>query len=99
MQVVHPRCCGLDVHKNLLVACFMETDPSGQLTKQTRSFGATVKEILELGDWLASLACTTLVMESTGSYWKPVYNLLEGQIELMVVNAQHIKAVPGRKTD
>lgn len=99
MQVVHPRCCGLDVHKKLIVGCFMATDPSGALTKQTRSFGTTVKELLELGDWLASLECSIVVMESTGSYWKPVYNLLEGQFELMVVNAQHIKAVPGRKTD
>jgi transposase len=77
----------------------METDPTGQVAKQTRSFGATVPELLELGDWLASKECTTVVMESTGSYWKPVYNLLEGQFELMVVNAQHIKAVLGRKTD
>lgn len=99
MQVVHPRCVGLDVHKKLIVACFMATEGDGAVSKQTRSFGATVKELLELGDWLASLECTTVVMESTGSYWKPVYNLLEGQFELMVVNAQHIKAVPGRKTD
>jgi transposase len=99
VQVVHPRCCGLDVHKKLVVGCFMATDSSGQLTKQIRSFGATVKELLELGDWLVSLECNIVVMESTGSYWKPVYNLLEGQFELLVVNAQHIKAVPGRKTD
>lgn len=99
MQVIHPRCCGLDVHKKLIVACVMTTNSQGEVTKQTRSFGATVKELLELGDWLSSLECTTVVMESTGSYWKPVYNLLEGQFELIVVNAQHIKAVPGRKTD
>lgn len=99
MQVVHPRCCGLNVHKKLLVACFMTTTSQGEVTKQTRSFGATVKELLELGDWLSSLECTTVVMESTGSYWKPVYNLLEGQFELIVVNAQPIKTVPGRKTD
>lgn len=99
MQVIHPQCAGLDVHKKLVVACFIATKEDGTTDKQVRSFGTTVKELLELGDWLASLGCQQIVMESTGSYWKPVYNLLEGQFALMVVNAQHIKAVPGRKTD
>lgn len=99
MQAIHPRWCGLDFHTKSAVACFMATDAAGLVQKQTRSFGTTVRELLSLGDWLSELACQVVVMESTGVYWKPVYNLLEGQFELVAVNAQHIKAVLGRKTD
>lgn len=95
MQVLHERCCGLDVHKKTVVACVIT--PEGQ---ETKSFGSTTKELLRMGDWLLERGVTHVAMESTGVYWQPVYNLLEGTgLELLVVNAQHIKAVPGKKTD
>jgi transposase len=99
MQVLPPRCAGLDVHKASVVACVMLTAANGAVTQETKTFGTTTAEILALGDWLKSHGVTIAAMESTGVYWKPIYNLLEGQLELLVVNAQHIKAVPGRKTD
>ncbi len=95
MQVVHERCCGLDVHKKNVVACVLSSEG-----EQVRTFGTMTRELLGLLDWLQERGVTCLAMESTGVYWKPVYNLLEGQgIELMVVNPGHMKAVPGRKTD
>jgi transposase len=95
MRVLYERCCGLDVHKKTVVACVLT--PQGQ---QVRTFGTTTRELLALGDWLRAQGCTHVAMESTGVFWKPVYNLLEGTgLELLVVNAQHVKAVPGRKTD
>lgn len=95
MQVVHERCCGLDVHKKNVVACVLT--PKGQ---QVRTFGTVTRELLKLLDWLQEERVTHLAMESTGVYWKPVHNLLEGHgIELTVVNPAHMKAVPGRKTD
>ena len=95
MQVVHERCCGLDVHKKTVVACVLTTE-----RREVRTFGTVTRELLRLADWLGEERVTHVAMESTGVYWKPVYNLLEDQgIELMVVNAQHIKTVPGRKTD
>jgi transposase len=95
MEVVYQRCCGLDVHKRSVVAC--RVTPEG---KEFRTFGTMTKDLLALGDWLVEGGVTHVAMESTGVYWQPVYNLLEGLgLELLVVNAQHIKAVPGRKTD
>lgn len=95
MQVVHERCCGLDVHKKSITACIITTKG-----KETRTFGAMTRDILQLADWIQEKKCTHVAMESTGVYWKPVYNLLETyNLELLVVNAHHIKAVPGRKTD
>ena len=96
MQVVHEVCCGLDVHKKSVTACVLWA--SGR-RKQIRAFGTFTRELLELGDWLRACGVTHVAMESTGVYWKPVWNLLEGQFEVLLVNAQHIKAVPGRKTD
>ena len=96
MQVVHEVCCGLDVHKKSVTACVLWA--SGR-RRQTRAFGTFTRELLELGDWLRACGVTHVAMESTGVYWKPVWNLLEGQFEVRLVNAQHIKAVPGRKTD
>jgi len=96
MQVVHEVCCGLDVHKKSVTACVLWA--SGR-RRQTRAFGTFTRELLELGDWLRACGVTHVAMESTGVYWKPVWNLLEGQFEVLLVNAQHIKAVPGRKTD
>jgi transposase len=96
MQVVHEVCCGLDVHKKSVTACVLWA--SGR-RRQTRAFGTFTRELLELGDWLRDCGVTHVALESTGVYWKPVWNLLEGQFEVLLVNAQHIKAVPGRKTD
>jgi transposase len=99
MQVFHLRCCGLDVHKDSVVACVRLVDPSGRLDQQVRSFTTTTRGILQLGDWLMEHQVSIAAMESTGVYWKPIWNLLEDQLELMLVNAGHIKQVPGRKTD
>lgn len=98
MQVIYERCCGLDVHKRTITACLLKWLGSGW-QKELRQFGTMTKELLALLDWLVSEGCTHVAMESTGVYWKPVYNILEGQFELLVVNAQHLKAVPGSKTD
>jgi len=94
MRVIHERCCGVDIHKKLVVVCAVT--PEG---RETKSFGTMTKELLLLADWLRERSVTHVAMESTGVYWKPVYNLLEGEFTVWVVNAQHMKAVPGRKTD
>ena len=95
MNVIYSRCCGLDVHKQTIVACLIT--PKG---KEIRTFGTMTESLLELADWLAANNCTAVAMESTGVYWKPIYNILEATgMEILVVNAQHIKNVPGRKTD
>lgn len=95
MQVVYESCCGLDVHKKTVVACLRTGT-----TREVRTWGTMTGELLEMITWLQDQHCTMVAMESTGSYWKPIYNLLEAAaMPAMVVNAQHIKAVPGRKTD
>ena len=94
MEPILDRCCGLDVHKKSVVAWVIT--PEGQ---ETRRFGTTTGKLLVLTDWLKEQGVTHVAMESTGVYWKPVYNLLEEEFQVMVVNAAHIKAVPGRKTD
>lgn len=99
MEVVHPACAGLDVHKKTVVACRITPGGGGVRAREIRTFGATTPELLRLADWLAEGGVTHAAMESTGSYWKPVHNLLEDRFTLLVVNAAHIKAVPGRKTD
>jgi transposase len=99
MQVLYEHCCGLDVHKKSVVACLITPDSQGKPHKEKRTFGTVTAELLRMADWLAAAGCTHVAMESTGVYWKPIYNLLEGQFEVLLVNAQHLKAVPGRKTD
>jgi transposase len=99
MDVVHPRCCGLDVHKQTVVACVLISSPTGQPDKTLRTFGTLTDELLALSDWLAGQGVTHVALEATASYWKPVWNLLESRFELLLANAQHIKSVPGRKTD
>jgi transposase len=99
VEILYQSCCGLDVHKKMIVACLRRADEAGKVGKQVRTFGTTTSELLSLSDWLVEAGCTHVALEATGVYWKPVYNILEGQMELLVVNAQHIKAVPGRKTD
>jgi transposase len=99
VDVVHARCCGLDIHKKLVVACLITSGQGTAAQKEIRTFGTMTDDLLALGDWLAGAGCTHVAMESTSVYWKPIYNLLEGSFELLLVNARHIKAVPGRKTD
>lgn len=99
MEQIYERCCGLDVHKNRVVACLRMPGPSGRRRSEVHTFGTTTGELLRLADWLTENGCTHAAMESTGVYWKPVFNVLEGVCEILLVNAQHIKAVPGRKTD
>jgi transposase len=100
MDVLHRCCCGVDVHKASVVACVIAPSASGAPCKQVRTFGTMTEDLLQLVDWLVEAGCTAVAMESTGSYWKPLYNLLEGVVEqVLVVNAAHIKQVPGRKTD
>lgn len=99
MDVVYTHCCGLDVHKKTVAACLITSTAGAEPVKEIRTFGTMTADLLALADWLQEAGCTHVAMESTGVYWRPVYNLLEGQFELLVVNAQHMKAVPGRKTD
>jgi transposase len=99
MEMLHRCCAGLDVHKKTVVACIRRITDAGRLEEQVLSFGTTTGESLALADWLAGHGVRQVAMESTGVYWKPVYNLLEPHFEVMLVNAQHIKKVPGRKTD
>lgn len=95
MEVIYERCCGLDVHKDKIVACVISDG-----RKEIKTYGTVTDDLLSLLDWIKSEGCQMVAMESTGSYWKPVHNLLElEEIPAMVVNAQHIKAMPGRKTD
>jgi transposase len=99
MDVIYACCCGLDIHKKTVVACLMTSAEGQPPLKEVRTFRTITAELLLLADWLQAAGCTHVAMESTGVYWRPVYNLLEGLFTLLVVNAQHIKAVPGRKTD
>jgi transposase len=98
MNVEHERCCGLDVHKRSVTACRVHT-AGGRVVKETRTVATMTDALLELLDWLLAGGVTHVAMESTGVYWKPIWNLFEGQLELLLVNAQHVKTVPGRKTD
>ena len=99
METIFARCCGLDVHKDSIQACVRLLDERGKLTSEVRSFSTVTIHLLALGDWLAELGVTHVAMESTGVYWKPVWNLLEDRFTMLLVNARHIKNVPGRKTD
>ena len=99
MQILFDRCAGLDVHKQTVVACVLVSLPAGPPHATTRSFGTTTADLLQLSDWLSTLEVTHVAMESTGVYWKPVFNILEGTFAVWVLNAHHVKNVPGRKTD
>jgi transposase len=101
METLVERGCGLDVHQATVVACLLIVLKSGKVHKQIRTFGTTTRELLALREWLLSQGCTHVAMESTGVYWKPVYAILEGEgtFKIVVANAQHVKKVPGRKTD
>jgi transposase len=99
MELIYTICCGLDVHKRSIQACLRRLGPDGRIHQEVRSFGTMTRDILEMADWLAAAGVTHVAMESTGVYWKPIYNLLEGRFTLLLVNARHVKHVPGRKTD
>src|SRR3712207_611555 len=99
MDVVYERCCGLDIHKKTVVACVVVSGAGTRPRKELRTFGTMTPDLLALADWLAEQGVTHVAMESTGVYWQPIYNLLEDRFSLLLVNAQHVKAVPGRKTD
>jgi transposase len=99
MDTIFPRCAGLDVHKADVVACLRAIGPAGKPTQQVRTFSTMTGSLRELADWLSAEAVTHVAMESTGVYWKPVFNILEGRFTVWLVNAAHIKQVPGRKTD
>ena len=94
MEIMYECCCGLDVHAKTVVACLMKQDQ-----KERRTFSTMTDDLLRLSDWLVTEGCTHVAIESTGVYWKPVFNILEGLMEVILVNARHVKAVPGHKTD
>ena len=98
MKLQHLRCAGIDVHKRRVTGCVRIVE-EGVARIEIREFGTTTGELLELCDWLKENRIPSLAMESTGSYWKPLYNLMEGDFQILLANAQHMKAVPGRKTD
>jgi transposase len=99
MDRILDRCAGLDVHKKTVVACIRRTEPDGSIRSQVRTFGTMTAELLALADWLDAAGVRHVAMESTGVYWKPIFNILEGHFEVMLVNAGRLKQVPGRKTD
>src|SRR5215207_5955646 len=100
MEIVHARCCGLDVHKKSVVACVLISQRDGLLERQIRTFSTMTTDLLALSDWLNSLNVTHVALESTGVYWRPVFNILEDEERtLLLVNPQHMRAVPGKKTD
>jgi len=99
LSIIYKRVAGLDVHKKTVVATRMRVTEEGRVEWETKTFGTTTPELLKLHDWLLEWGITHVAMESTGDYWKPVYNVLEDTFELLVVNAKHVKHVPGRKTD
>ena len=98
MEVLHPKCAGLDVHKDMVMAC-ARTAEGGGIQQEVRSFATTTRGLLELAEWLIDAGCTHVAMEATGVYWKPVWHVLEGSFELLLANAQHVRNVPGRKSD
>jgi transposase len=99
MELLYKHCCGLDVHKRSIAACVRRRLENGSVHQETRTFGTMPRDLLELSDWLAAEGATHVALGSTGSYWKPVYNILEGRFKLVLANARHFKHVPGRKTD
>lgn len=99
LDVMFTHCAGMDVHKKSVTVCALIPGENGQTRRLIKTFGTTTRALQEMKQWLLELDVTHVAMESTGVYWKPVYNILHGKVEVWVVNAQHIKQVPGRKTD
>ncbi len=98
MEVLYPRCAGLDVHKDVVMACARIAEGS-KVEQEVRAFSTTTSGLLELAEWLVDAGCTHVAMEATGVYWKPVWHMLEGSFDLLLANAQHVRNVPGRKSD
>jgi transposase len=99
MRVLNERCAGLDVHQKTVVACALMGQAGSEPAMEKRTWGTKTSQLLELNDWLRERGITHVAMESTGAYWKPVWAVLEGQFDLTLCNAAHVKQVPGRKTD
>jgi transposase len=100
VRIVHDICCGMDVHKKSVTVCLLKSGAQGEALKEIRTYPTMTAQLRELRDWLKAERCQHVAMESTGVYWRPIHNLLEGEMEeVLVLNAQHIKNVPGRKTD
>ena len=99
MEITYTHAAGLDIHKKTIVACCFTPGPKGKPEKEIRTFGPMTQDVLALAAWLTSKGITHVAMESTGEFWKAVYQILEASFTVLVVNAQHIKTVPGRKTD
>jgi len=100
MEPIYTSCCGLDVHKKSIQACVRRgLSKDEPIQHKVRSFGTMTRDIAALADWLLQEEVTHVAMESTGVYWKPIYNILEGRFTILLVNAKHVKNVPGRKTD
>ena len=99
MENIYPCCAGLDVHKESVEACVRRMGPNGRLDQQTRHWGTMTRDLLAMSDWMAAQGVTHVAMESTGVYWKPIYNILESRFAVLLVNARHLKQVPGRKSD
>jgi transposase len=98
-DIVHRRCCGLDVHKDQIAACVRWAEDNGEIEQETRIFGTTTEQLRSLGDWMRGHGVQLVAMESTGVYWRPVWNVLEGDFQLKLANSQHIRNIPGKKTD
>jgi transposase len=99
MEMAYQCCTGLDIHKKDVKACLITTGQDGEVHKEIRTYPTKTEDLLQMRDWLKEAGCTRIAMESTGVYWKPIYNLLEGHFELVVVNPQYVKALRGHKTD
>jgi transposase len=99
MQIVYERCAGLDVHKKSVMACLITSTPNGERRQERQTFSTMTPDLLRLREWLREQQCSHVAMESSGVFWKPIFHILEGHLEVLVVNAHHIKTVPGRKTD
>ena len=99
MDILYPCCAGLDVHKRTVVACVRRIGAGGKVAREIRTFGTMTADLLALSDWLAAAGVTQVAMESTGVYWKPIFNILEGRFAVLLANPQHLRRVPGRKTD
>src|SRR6266853_494904 len=99
MEVLHPHCAGLDIHKDTVVACVRHM-VDGAVKREVRTFKTTTKDLMALSEWLSAEGCTHVALEATGIYWKPVWHILaDGEFKLVLANAAHVKNVPGRKTD
>jgi transposase len=99
MDIIIERCAGLDVHKANVVVCIRVAGPNGSIRKEVRTFSTMTTSLQTLSEWMAEHGVTHLAMESTGVFWKPIFNILEGRFQVFLVNARHVKNVPGRKTD